>query len=115
MEKLVLDETGGVPSQHPLEVGILLEKNNCAIAGAFLNLSLIPTGLLILTMFVNEEYRRKGIHTKLHDLIDQIGMFHNKKTVFSNFHASNRIMVEFVSKKQNYEPFVYVVKRPVKK
>jgi N-acetylglutamate synthase-like GNAT family acetyltransferase len=115
MQHLVLRETLGVPSQFPLEFGILLENNNQVIAGTFLNLSFTKNAILILNIYVDENYRRKGIHTTMHTLIDRIGNQFDKTAIFSNFHASNKIMLDFVAKKQGYEPFSHVVKRNIKK
>lgn len=115
MVNLVLSNTTGFGSYYGLDAGILLENDQEIIAGAFINLSASNKGLLILTIYVNEEHRRKGIHTAMHTFIDRIANECGKTGVFSNFHSSNKVMLDHVAKKQGYEPIAYVVRRDVKK
>ena len=114
MKYLVLNETRGTPDPHPLECGVLLEKDNEVIAGTFLNMSVNPKVILILNIYVQEEHRRKGIHTTMHKFVDQIAVNFNKTSIFSNIHASNKIMVDYIMEKQEYQPFTYIVRRDVR-
>ncbi len=115
MKYLVLNETKGTPDPHPLECGILLENDKEVIAGTFLNMSVNPKVILILNIYVNEQHRRKGIHTAMHNFIDQVAVEFGKTSIFSNIHASNKIMVDHIMDKQNYQPFTYIVRRDVRK
>lgn len=114
MKYLVLNQTRGMADPHPLEAGILLEKDDEIIAGTFLNLSLADKILLILNIYVDEPHRRNGIHTTMHTFIDKIAISKNKTGIYSNIHASNKIMMEHVAKKQGYETVVQTVRRSVK-
>ena len=105
MKYLVLNETRGTPDPHSLECGILLENDQEVIAGTFLNLSVNPKVILILNIYVNEEHRRKGIHTAMHTFIDKIALAFDKSSIFSNIHASNKIMVDYIMQKQNYQTY----------
>lgn len=98
----------------PLDAGILLENNNNVIAGAFFNLSKSATSILIHVIFVDEKYRQSGIYTKMHTLIDYIGIEQNRHHVYSYIHAKNQIMQEYIMKKIGYETVMHLVTRPIK-
>ena len=103
------------PNEYLLDAGILLEDNNDnVIAGAFLNLSKYATVLIILIIYVDEGHRQSGIYTKIHMLIDQIGIKQSKKQIYSYIHMKNQIMQEHIMKKIGYEPIMQLVSRPVK-
>ena len=98
-----------------LDGGILLENDSRVIAGAFFNLTKIKSSILILCIFVEEEYRKKGIYTKMHALIDDIGTQDNRQAVYSYIHAKNDLMQQHVAKSIGYETVMHLVRRPVKK
>lgn len=114
MKYLVLNETKGAADPHQLDIGILLEDDNEVIAGAFLNSTMSEKVLLILNIYVNESHRRNGIYTKLHQLIDLVARDLGKTKIFSNIHASNKLMVDVIMEKQHYQHFSYIVHRSVR-
>ena len=97
-----------------LDAGILLENNDKVIAGAFFNLSKSSTSILIHIIFVDEEYRKSGIYTKIHSLIDILGIEQNRNDVYSYVHSKNKIMQEHIVKKIGYEPVMQLVSRKIK-
>lgn len=98
-----------------LDGGILLENDAGVVAGAFFNFTKFKNSVIILTIFVEEEYRKNGIYTKMHSLIDSIGNEHNKLAVYSHIHAKNDLMQQHVAKSIGYETVMHVVRRPIKK
>jgi hypothetical protein len=98
-----------------LDGGILLENDDGVAAGAFFNVSKYKSAIMILTIFVEEEYRKNGIYTKMHSLIDDIGNEQNKKAVYSHIHSKNDLMQQHVAKSIGYETIMHVVRRPIKK
>ena len=114
MKMLVLNETKGAADPHQLDLGILLEADNEVIAGAFLNSTMAEKVLLVLNIYVNESHRQQGIYTTLHTFIDQIAKDLGKTKIFSNIHASNKLMVDVIMEKQQYQHFSYIVQRAVR-
>ena len=98
-----------------LDGGILLENDDSVIAGAFFNFTKYKSAIMILTIFVEEEYRKNGIYTKMHSLIDEIGNDKNKQAVYSHIHSKNDLMQQHVAKSIGYETIMHVVRRPIKK
>ena len=96
------------------ENGILLEKDNKVIAGAFFDLKSYPSAVLIFILYVEPEYRNLGIWTKLHSLIDYIGKQNDKTGVYSYIHLKNTVMVEHAAKSIGYEPVMHLVRRSIK-
>lgn len=99
----------------PLDAGILLENNDRIIAGAFFNFSKSATSILIHIIFVDEEYRKSGIYTTMHSLIDKVGNEQNRHHVYSYIHTKNQIMQEHVMQKIGYESVMQLVTRPIRK
>jgi hypothetical protein len=97
-----------------LDAGILLENGNKVIAGGFFNLSKSPTSILIHIIFVEESYRKNGIYTKIHSLIDILGIEQNRHNIYSYVHSKNKIMQEHIVKKIGYEPVMQLVSRQIK-
>lgn len=97
-----------------LDAGILLENDNKVIAGGFFNLSKSPTSILIHIIFVEESYRKNGIYTKIHSLIDILGIEQNRHNIYSYVHSKNKIMQEHIVKKIGYEPVMQLVSRQIK-
>jgi len=102
------------PYLYPLDAGILLEdKNDNVIAGGFFNLSKHVYSILIHIIYVDEGHRQSGIYTKIHTLIDQIGIEQGKNQIWSYIHAKNQIMLKHVIQKIGYEPVMQLVKRDI--
>lgn len=98
----------------PLDAGILLKNDQEIIAGAFFNLSKSSNSILIHIIFVEEIYRKKGIYTKLHSLIDRLGKESNRTEIYSYIHTANQIMQEYLMRKIGYKPVMQLVKREIK-
>ena len=107
--------TVGSNDHWPLDAGILLENDDGVIAGAFFNITKFKHSIIILAIFVEEEYRKNGIYTTMHSLIDDIGNDQNKQAVYSHIHAKNDLMQQHVAKSIGYETIMHVVRRPIKK
>jgi RimJ/RimL family protein N-acetyltransferase len=97
-----------------LDAGVLLENGSKVIAGGFFNLSKSPTSILIHLIFVEETYRKNGIYTKIHSLIDVVGTEQNRHKIYSYVHSKNKIMQEHIIKKIGYEPVMQLVSRKIK-
>jgi hypothetical protein len=106
--------TAGSNEYWSLDAGILLEDNNEVIAGSFFNLTKIKSSILILTIFVEKEYRKNGIYTKMHSLIDDIGVRESRRAVYSYIHSKNDLMQQHVAKSIGYETVMHLVSRPIK-
>ena len=106
--------TVGSNANWPLDAGILLENEDEVIAGAFFNLTKIKSSVLILAIFVEEEYRKNGIYTKMHSLIDDIGNKDNRQSVYSYIHINNELMNNHIISKIGYVPVMQLVKREIK-
>ena len=106
--------TAGSNEYWSLDAGILLEDNNEVIAGSFFNLTKIKSSILILTIFVEKEYRKNGIYTKMHSLIDDIGVRESRQAVYSYIHSKNDLMQQHVAKSIGYETVMHLVSRPIK-
>jgi hypothetical protein len=106
--------TTGANSDWSLDKGILLENDNEAIAGIFLNTNKFKGSILILATFVEEQYRQHGIYKKLHKLLNNIGNDLGKKTVYAYIHRQNTIMNDHIIEKNGYEPVMTLVKRAIK-
>jgi len=98
-----------------LDAGILLENNDRVIAGAFFNLSRASNIILIKAVFVEEEFRKQGIYTKLHSLIDRLGIEQNRTMIYSYIHVNNKLMQEHMIEHIGYEPILTLVSRPIRK
>jgi hypothetical protein len=105
----------GSDNHWPLDAGILLENHDKIIAGAFFNLTKIKSSVLILVIFVEEEYRKNGIYTKMHSLIDDIGNQEGCQSVHSYIHAKNDLMQQHVAKSIGYETVMNLVTRKIKR
>lgn len=97
-----------------LDSGILLEKDDEVIAGTFFNLTKSPSSILIHVIFVEEQHRQQGIYTKMHELLNDIGNYLGRKTVYSYIHIQNELMNDHIMKKIGYEPIMQLVKREIK-
>jgi hypothetical protein len=106
--------TVGSNEHWPLDAGILLENDDEVIAGAFFNLTKIKSSILILAIFVEEKYRKNGIYTKMHSLIDDIGNQDSRQAVYSYIHSKNELMQQHVAKSIGYETVMHLVSRPIK-
>jgi hypothetical protein len=96
-----------------LDAGILLENDNKVIAGGFFNLSKSSTSILIHIIFVEESYRKNGIYTKMHSLIDDVGNQDNRRSVYSYIHIDNELMNNHIISKIGYVPIMQLVKRDI--
>jgi len=96
-----------------LDAGILLENDHKVIAGSFFNLSNSPSSILIHVIFVEEEYRKQGIYTKMHQLINTIGKEQNRTSVYSFIHIDNRVMTNYIVDKIGYKLIMQLVKRDI--
>lgn len=112
----ILEEKGyAITSNNwSLDEGILLENKETVIAGAFFNTSKTEHAILIHLIFVHTEFRRQGIYSTLHRLIDTLGKEKNKTSIYSYIHIDNKIMNNYVIKKIGYTPIMQVVKRKIK-
>lgn len=111
-------DAGMSVTAEPLEItgGILLENDNGIIAGIFYLFNpLHKKSILIRMARVDPNYRRKGIHTKLHSLLDVIGNSLGKTEVWSTIHVNNRIMTDVIIDKLGYEPMMQIVCRQIVK
>lgn len=97
----------------PLDAGILLEKDNQVIAGSFFNLSKNPNSILIHIIFVEVEYRRLGIYTNMHTLINLLGKQMNRASIYSYIHMNNHVMTDYIVDKIGYKPVMQLVKRDI--
>jgi hypothetical protein len=97
----------------PLDAGILLENDDKVIAGSFFNLSNSPSSILIHVIFVEEEYRKQGIYTKMHQLINTVGKEQNRTSVYSFIHIDNRVMTNHIVDKIGYKLIMQLVKRDI--
>lgn len=97
-----------------LDSGILLEKDDEVIAGTFFNLTKSPSSILIHVIFVEEQYRRQGIYTKMHELLNVIGKNLDRKNIYSYIHLQNKLMNDHIIDKIGYEPIMQLVKREIK-
>ena len=97
----------------PLDAGILLENDDKVIAGSFFNLSKSSSSILIHIIYVEEEYRKQGIYTKMHQLINTVGKQQNRTNVYSYIHMDNYIMTNHIVDKIGYKPIMQLVKRDI--
>jgi RimJ/RimL family protein N-acetyltransferase len=97
-----------------LDAGILLKNDQEIIAGSFFNLSKSPRSILIHIIFVEEQYRKQGIYTKMHSLIDRLGKEMNRTEIYSYIHADNQIMQKHLIEKIGYKTVMQLVKREIK-
>lgn len=97
----------------PLDAGILLENDDKVIAGSFFNLSKSSSSILIHIIYVEEEYRKQGIYTKMHQLINIVGKQQNRTNVYSYIHMDNYIMTNHIVDKIGYKPIMQLVKRDI--
>jgi hypothetical protein len=97
----------------PLDAGILLENDNQVIAGSFFNLSKNPNSILIHIIFVEVEYRRLGIYTNMHTLINLLGKQMNRSSIYSYIHMNNHVMTDYIVDKIGYKPVMQLVKRDI--
>ena len=51
------------------------------------------------SIFVKEEYRRKGIASALYKKAEEIAAFHGEETVYNYVHPNNHRMIEFLRKR----------------
>jgi len=98
----------------PLDAGILLENEDKIIAGAFFNLSKSQSSILIHIIFVDEEYRKSGIYTKMHSLVDLLGKEMDRDNIYSYIHMDNAVMRDYIVDKIGYKPVMQLVKREVR-
>lgn len=97
----------------PLDGGILLERGEHVIAGAFFNTSKSKSSLLIHIVYVEHEYRKQGIYKKLHTLLDDFAKSQGRSHIYSYIHVDNKTMTDVIMDKIGYEPVMTLVKRKV--
>jgi ribosomal protein S18 acetylase RimI-like enzyme len=51
------------------------------------------------SIFVKEEYRRRGVASALHDKAEEIAAFYGEETVYNYVHPNNHRMIAFLRKR----------------
>lgn len=98
----------------PVDTGIILmDDSGKSIAGAFFNLEKYKQTVLLLLIYVNPEFRKKGIYLQLHKLIDFVGKNKGKNRLYSYIHSGNSLMTDYMIERMGYREVMKLVERDI--
>lgn len=96
-----------------MDAGIIALADDRPVGGIFFTLSRYRTALLINAAWVSPEFRRQGIYTQLHTLVNEAARDHGKTEIYTYIHRDNELMVGTVAEKIGYSPVMTLYKRSV--
>lgn len=95
------------------DAGILVIESEEVIAGIYFDLTKYPKAVLINAAYVKPEFRRQGIYTRLHKMVNAVAKNNGKTAVYTYIHSKNDLMNEHVAVKIGYQPVMTLYRREV--
>lgn len=110
----VMDELRHISiTRWEMEFGIIASHQGDTVGGIFFSTSKYPKALLINAAWVKPEFRRQGIYTELHQMINKVAAQQGKTHVYTYIHEENELMKKTVAEKIGYGPVMTLYQRRV--